>query len=218
VPILSKQLFDSSRGRIVGLLRRGNSTADQIATTLGVTRSAIRAQLTMMERDGVVRRAGQKAGATRPSHIYELTPEVEELLSRAYIPLLTQLIDVFASSVAPDQLEKLLRQTGKKLAIDLLGGKRATGSLAARVQIASSMLNEQLGAMTRVEANGRYVIRGYGCPLAALTGKHPGVCRAMESLVTETVGARVRECCDRSGRPQCCFEIGTGGRKSGGEG
>jgi hypothetical protein len=28
----------------------------------------------------------------------------------------------------------------------------------------------------------------------------------MESLVAEVVGAPVRECCDRSDRPHCCFE------------
>ena len=55
--------------------------------------------------------------------------------------------------------------------------------------------------------NGRYVIRGEGCPLSALTGKHPAVCRAMESLVKELVGAPVRECCERDARPRCCFEI-----------
>src|SRR5687768_3450113 len=78
-PMLKKQILDSSRGRIVTLLRRGASTADDIAATLRVTQSAIRAQLTGMERDGVVRRAGQRPGTTRPSHVYELTPEVEQL-------------------------------------------------------------------------------------------------------------------------------------------
>ena len=71
------------------------------------------------------------------------------------------------------------------------------------------MLNQQLGALTHVERNGKCIIRGVGCPLAAVTGKHPGMCRALESLVAEIVGAPVRECCDRSVRPQCCFEIRT---------
>jgi predicted ArsR family transcriptional regulator len=71
------------------------------------------------------------------------------------------------------------------------------------------MLNDHLGATTHVEANGQIIIRGVGCPLAALTGKHRGVCLAMESLVTEIVGAPVRECCDRNERPRCCFEIQT---------
>jgi predicted ArsR family transcriptional regulator len=205
--MLKKQLLDSSRGRIVALLRRGALTADDIASELRVTRSAIRAQITGMERDGVVRRAGQRPGTTRPSHVFVLTPEVEQLLSTAYIPLLTQVVDVFAAGLPSDQLETLLRQAGKQLADELSRGKRLAGSLGARVAMASDMMNEQLGATTRVEENGGYVIRGFGCPLAALTGKHPGVCLAMESLVAQVVGAPVRECCDRDERPRCCFEI-----------
>jgi predicted ArsR family transcriptional regulator len=207
--MLKKQLLDSSRGRIVTLLRGGGSTADDIANRLGVTRSAIRAQITGMERDGVVRRAGQRPGATRPSNVFELTPEVEQLLSSAYVPLLTQLVDVFADGLPADQMEAMLRQAGKRLADELSPGKRPTGNLGLRVALASQMMNEQLGATTHVEANGGYVIRGVGCPLAALTGKHPGVCLAMESLVAEVVGVPVHECCNRTERPQCCFEIRT---------
>jgi predicted ArsR family transcriptional regulator len=57
------------------------------------------------------------------------------------------------------------------------------------------------------KANGHFVIRGHGCPLAALTGKHPSVCHAIESLLTEVLATPVRECCDRSGRPRCGFEV-----------
>lgn len=67
------------------------------------------------------------------------------------------------------------------------------------------MVNEQLGATTQVEGNGGYIIRGLGCPLAALTGNIPGCVWQMESFVAEVVGVRVRECCDRAERPQCCF-------------
>jgi predicted ArsR family transcriptional regulator len=205
--MLKKQLLDSSRGRVVTLLRSGGLTADDIASRLGLTRSAIRAQIMGMERDGLVRRAGQRPGTTRPSHVFELTPEVEQLLSTAYIPLLTQLIDVFADGIPTPQLEAMLRQAGKKLADELLHRNRPFGDLASRVAAASEMLNEQLGAITHVELNDVFVIRGVGCPLAALTGKHPGVCLAMESLVAEIVGMPVHECCDRSDRPQCCFKI-----------
>jgi predicted ArsR family transcriptional regulator len=209
ISMLKKQLLDSSRGRIVTLLKGGGLTADDLASKLGVSRSAIRAQITGMERDGVVRRAGQRPGTTRPSNVFELTPEVEQLLSSAYIPLLTQLVHVFAEGLPADQLETMLRQAGRRLADELSRGRRPIGKLGLRVALASEMLNEQLGAMTHVEANGGYIIRGVGCPLAALTGKHPGVCQDMESLVAEVVGVPIHECCDRSERPQCCFEIRT---------
>ncbi len=122
------------------------------------------------------------------------------------MPLLTQLVDVFANGLPPRQVDAYLRQTGKKLGSELSSARPAE-TLRARVAAASKMLNEQLGAVTHVEQNGHYVIRGEGCPFSALTGKHPAVCRAMESLVKEAVGAPVHECCERAERPRCCFEI-----------
>lgn len=205
--ILRRQLLDTSRGRIVSLLQTGAMTADDIAAKLDLTQSAVRVQVSAMERDGVVRNAGKRPGTTRPSHVYELTPEVEQLLSRAYIPLLTELVGVFAEALPPAQLETLLRATGKRLANQWRAG-RSSASLESRAASASKLINDHLGALTHVESNGEIVIRGAGCPLAALTGKHPGVCLAMESLVSEVVGVDVRQCCDRDARPRCCFEIG----------
>ena len=108
--MLRQQLLDTSRGRIVTLLRSGRLTADDIATKLDLTRSAVRVQISVMERDGVVRKVGKRPGTTRPSHVYELTPEVEQLLSKAYIPLLTHLVGVFANALPADQVEMLLRR------------------------------------------------------------------------------------------------------------
>ncbi len=89
--MLKKQFLQTSRGRIAGLLRRGGLTAEEMASQLRLTTNAVRAQLAGMERDGLVRRAGEKRGATRPSYVFELTAEVEQLLSGAYVPLLTHL-------------------------------------------------------------------------------------------------------------------------------
>jgi predicted ArsR family transcriptional regulator len=100
-----------------------------------------------------------------------------------------------------------MRDVGKSLANDLTLDARPSASLRARVSAASDLLNKQLGAVTHVEGNGGYIIRGVACPLAALTGKHPAVCLALESLLTELIGTPVRECCDRTARPKCCFEI-----------
>src|SRR4029450_7801904 len=188
--MLRQQLLDTGRGRIVSLLQRGPLTVDDIASKLELSASGIRAQITAMERDGVVRRMGSRPGTTRPSRIFELTPEVEQLLSRAYIPLLTHLVGVFADGLPARQVDALLREAGRKLAGELFSG-RPSGNLRSRVMAASDLLNEQLGAVTHVEQNGGYVVRGEGCPLSALTGKHPAGCGAMESLAQGLVGGAV---------------------------
>lgn len=211
--MLRKQFLDTSRGRIAELLQRGTQTVDALATALTLTPNAVRAQLTVMERDGLVRRAGLLSGATRPSHIYELTPALEELLSGAYVPLLIHLLRTFSSRLRPAQLEPLLRQTGRSLALEYAGPTHLPGDLPARVRKASEFLNSELGAVTRVaRRNGGFVLQGQGCPLAAITDKEPAVCTVIESLLQELVGASVRQCCDRAGRPTCCFEIHSGPR------
>ena len=80
----------------------------------------------------MVRRVGKRRGTTRPSHEFQLTPEVEQLLSKAYIPLLTNLVGVFSEALTAEHVEVLLRQAGKALAKDLSGGRRLSGDLRSR--------------------------------------------------------------------------------------
>lgn len=190
------------------LLQHGGLTVDDIASKLELTPNGVRAHLTGMERDGVVRRAGRRRGTTRPSSVFELTAEVQQLLSGAYVPLLLQLVRLFTSEWPAADVGRLMRKAGKGLAVEVRIAAVATGSLSSRAKAASDLMNDQLGAVTHVDENGHLIIRGASCPLAALTGTHPAVCLAMESFVAELVGnAAVRECCDRSERPRCCFEI-----------
>jgi DeoR family transcriptional regulator, suf operon transcriptional repressor len=209
--MLGKQFFETSRGRIVALLRRESLTVENIASEIGVTTSAIRSLLTAMERDGLVHRVGTRhRGATRPSHLFELTPEVQQLLSRAYVPLFGTLLHVMARRQSAAEINRIMRDTGKALAVQLVpAGRLQTQSLPGRVQAASELLNAELGAVTEVvRADGELVIQGAACPLSALTGKHRAVCLAIESAIKEIVGAPVRECCDRTDRPRCCFRVG----------
>ena len=88
------------------------------------------------------------------------------------------------------------------------------GTLRERVAGASALLNE-LGGLTEItEEQGGFLIRSHGCPLAAATANHPEVCNALESLLSEFVGASVTKCCDRYDRLRCCFEIGIPDRQN----
>ena len=204
----SSQLFQGSRGRIVAALRREMMTAEELATSLGQTKHAVRAQLRSMERNGVVETAGVRPGVTRPFAIYRLTVPVEQLLSRAYAPFLTRLVDVFASRHPVKQFETIMRDTGRALAHDLGGPVRARSSLRERIGAAAQLLNDQLGAVTQLEEDDSGVtITGAACPLAALTWTNRGACLAIESLLSECVGVRVRESCDRRERPRCRFRV-----------
>ena len=98
---------------------------EELASQLKISASGVRALITGMERDGIVRRVGSRPGTTRPSRLFELTADVEQLLSGAYVPLLTQLVDVFARGLPADQLDGFLREAGRNLADELTSGRVA---------------------------------------------------------------------------------------------
>jgi predicted ArsR family transcriptional regulator len=201
------RFFESSRGRIVDALRLHTMTSNELSRRLGQRTHAIRAQLRGMERDGLVEVVGLRAGRTRPFAVFRLTAQVEQLLSRAYIPFLLRLLRVFAKRHSLQEFETVMRDTGRALAEDF-GGRVRGRSLSERLAAASRLLNEELGAVTHVENDStRMAIRGAGCPLSALADKNPGACLAIETLLTISVRIPVKECCDRTGRPRCCFRV-----------
>ena len=195
---------DEPRSRVISALRRGAMTLDQLVGEIGLTRTALRLHLATLERDGLVARRGLRAGRTKPAHVYELTEEAEQRLSRAYIPVLTQLLHVLAQRLPHAEFDAVMRAVGRELLADR---PRPRGPMRDRAEAASGLL-DQLGGLTEVvERDGVLVIRSHGCPLAATAASHPETCSAMESLVSEFVGAAVVERCDRTGRPKCCFQI-----------
>jgi predicted ArsR family transcriptional regulator len=206
-PLHTRQ-SETSRGRIVELLRAGGMTVDEIAAQLGLSHNAVRVQLTSMQRDGLVHHARSERRTTRPSHIFELTHDARQWLSKAYVPFLTHLVGSIAQRHAPKEVASLMRDVGRSLADTLRARAVSSGPLASRVAAASITLNEELGAVTRVEpVNEHFMIRGHGCPLTAVTVDHPAACLAVETFIAEITGCRVRECCNRQRPPQCCFEI-----------
>ena len=198
----------STRDRVIALLRRGAQTVEDLAKRLGLTDNAVRAHLVSLERDEVVRQEGLRrgAGAGKPATIYELHPEAEVELSRAYAPVLRALVNALTRQLPPDQAEAILKEVGHELS-QALGGP-ASGDLDARVRAAGSVLTA-LGGDVEIQtvANRPHCIQGFGCPLAATVREQPLVCGAVEALLADVVGERVVSQCEHGPRPQCCFVI-----------
>src|SRR5687767_14740237 len=202
-----KRFFESTRGRIVTLLRRSGRTVVELARALGLTDNGVRAHLAVLERDGIVRQQGsvrRSIGGGKPAYVYGLTEEAEDLFPKAYEPALRRLLEVLSERLGSGESEALLRSVGHRLAEE--HSTRADGT-HARLESAVEVLNELGGLAELEEHNGAVFIRGYSCPLAGVTPDHPEVCRMAEALVAEVAGVSVREHCDRGERPRCCFEI-----------
>jgi predicted ArsR family transcriptional regulator len=208
VTLRPDRLLETTRGRIVALLRQGDLTVDELATALGLTDNAVRAHLVSLERDGLVHQGERRGGRVgKPATSYRISPDVELLLSKAYLPLLTGLLAALGHQLSSEQLRPLLQEAGNRMAEAI---EQPRGDLGRRVRAASQLLN-QLGGLSSVEENGpggRFVVRSRGCPVAAAVRERPEVCEAIVALLADLTGAPVRSCCEQGDRPSCCFEVG----------
>lgn len=202
-----RRYTDGTRGRIIEALRRGPMTIDELAQAVGLTRTAIRAQITALQSDGLIEPRDLRPGPSKPSRTYGVTATAQVRLSRAYVPVLVELVQVLAQERSAEELEDLLKEVGRRLARNY---PHAHGTIRERMARAGELLKE-LGGLTEVtEQEGKLVILGHGCPLAAATRTHSEACSIIESLLSEVVGAPVTKCCERYGRERCCFEISAG--------
>ena len=200
------RFHDSTRGKIVALLRRGPRTVEELAGELSLTDNAVRLHLGTLERDGVVVARGLRrgGGVGKPATEYEISAEAEPGFSEAYIPFLTSLLAAVGDKLGSTELRAVMRDVGHRLAAASPG---VAGDPHAQAQRASQLLNA-LGGVTTVEKEGsRYAIRGCSCPLSVAVGQRAEVCLAVQTMLRDVTGLTVKEDCDRSERPRCHFVV-----------
>lgn len=202
-----QNFFDSTRGRILDLLRGGVNTVEELSRRLELTDNAVRAHLATLERDRLVEQRGVQRGLRKPHFAYQLTPEAERLFPKAYHTLLNQLLAVLKLRLEPQELQSILREVAGALAAGL-SVSRKDETAESRAQSAIAAL-EELGGASRIEReDDKLLIRSNsGCPFSEIVSEHPEICRLAEVLLSEITGSEVREYCQRDESPQCSFEI-----------
>src|SRR5829696_3537709 len=108
-----ERFFESTRGRVIKLLRGATSTVNDLASALGLTDNAVRSHLLSLERDGLVRQSGTLRGHRKPHFAYELTQEAEHLFPKAYDLLVNRLITALKGRLEPKAVMELLAEAGR---------------------------------------------------------------------------------------------------------
>jgi predicted ArsR family transcriptional regulator len=202
----NERFLASTRGRIVGLLRRGSRTVNELADEVGLTDNAVRAHLAGLERDGLVEQEGVRRAIGKPAHVYRLTEEAESLFPKAYAFLAGQLVAELRERLGEDALAGALRAIGRR------AGAEAGVTGAGPLERLGGMLPllEAIGAEADITREGtKVVITGHACPLATTVGEEPRVCLFLEGVLAGAVDAPVRQYCEHGDRPRCRFEVET---------
>src|SRR3954452_17919634 len=200
------RLMESTRGKILDLLRPKEQTVNDLAAALGLTDNAVRAHLSSLERDGLIRQPGTQPGFRKPHATYALSPDAEQIFPKAYGLLLDLVLIVISKQLSPKELRAAMREVGRRVADNHLLAVKGK-SREERIEMALDILKDLGGAANFEESEGKHFIQGNGCPLAAATSRHPEACLIAESLLSQIIGVPVKEHCIHGSTPSCRFEI-----------
>ncbi len=193
-----------TRDGIIRLLLKRQDTIESLASELGVTKNAIRAQIALLQREGIVDIQGEVKGTRRPAAVYGLRPGADIHFSKAYPVILSHLTHVLAQKLSQTEFKTVMRELGQRLARTV---PSPSGDPRERIEGALKFLKMLGSVVEMTEENGRVVISSYGCPIAEAVAADARSCIAMEALLKDLTGLPVAEHCDHGAHPSCRFEI-----------
>ena len=169
--------METTRTKIVAILRRGEATIEELTHALDLAPATIRRHLDILQRDGFVRVWPVRRETGRPHYAFALTEAGGDLLPHHYIRITTRLIEEIVAlrpgETAGRSGRELASLLFERLAEDLADAyePRIDGAtLAERIDQTVAVLADE-GLVFEVEPQeDAYLFRGIECPCRRLAG------------------------------------------------
>jgi predicted ArsR family transcriptional regulator len=203
-------MAESSDRALLDMIRRGGPlTVADMASSLGVTATAIRNRLTRLLGAGLVERRSEHQDRGRPKHTYRASVEAQKRLGQNYADLALVLWDEMMSTVADRKLRRLLfiRVTDRLAEIyrSHVSGPEWEGRL---VQLTNLLHDRGVEAEVAMEAGGVIpVLRQHSCPYYELAEADPAICALERKMFEKVLGRSLRlSQCRLDGDRFCDFQ------------
>jgi predicted ArsR family transcriptional regulator len=201
-----REFTEADRPALLDLLKiHGPSNIPSLAKLRGVSLNAVRQQLNMLQREGLVEVRFEKRKVGRPTQVFALTEKADALFPQAYGPLALTLLRQLKEMDGDKKVDQIFDRRTKSLIATYK--KRLAGmSLGDKWQELARIRAEE-GYMARVEGKG---LTEHHCPIAAIAKEFPQVCLFEKKLFEAVLGGPL----DRtdhlaSGGRACVYAPGT---------
>jgi predicted ArsR family transcriptional regulator len=206
VPTAAQQPPPSTREALLQQLlhtKPEGLTLDELAALLGVTRNAVRQQVTALERDGLVAPIGLRPSGRRPSRTYGMTERGRETFPRRYDMLSLGMLRALRDRLGDETAESVLATMADDLAAELLPALERLDAPSRRAAVIEKM--NELGYHARLAADGES-IEAINCIYHRVAQETRAVCRFDERLISLLLGTEVRlTSCMADGEGSCAF-------------
>ena len=201
------------RAILVHLRRTGPSAPDAIAAALGASRSGVAQQLRALDTAGLVTRTAVRHGVGRPRHLYDVTPDAQDLFPSNYdglaTGLLAAILEVGGDALVEEVFAARRRQAEARLRAEMEVSLPADAPLEDRVR-ELARLQDELGylAEARIEG-GALTLVEHNCAVLDVARASPVACQAELDLFQRVLGAKVRRERHIASGDRCCeYRVG----------
>jgi predicted ArsR family transcriptional regulator len=206
-----ERFFKSTRGRIVAELRRlGSASAADLAHTFELSPNAVRQQLVVLERDGLVVEHPVRRGPTKPTLEFSLTKDADALFPQRYDRLLSSVLHEVREQFGDSGIRKIFDSISQRA---VSRAKRAVTAERSEERMAqfTEMLQRDGVVAEYSLIDGGYALHEHNCPYSAVAKEHPEMCQVVHHMIDETIGGTMQQTESlATGGKECRFELKVG--------
>jgi predicted ArsR family transcriptional regulator len=202
------RLLQTTRGKIVSeLRRRGSASATDLARSFGLSPNAVRQQLVVLERDGLVAETPVRRGPTKPTYEFSLTPEADKLFPQGYDKMLTAVLRELRSQFGTAGVQRVFEGLSRR-AIERARLSVTAREPEAKVAQLAEMLRRNGVVAEYSLIDGGFALHEHNCPYSSAAKEHPEVCQVIHQVIDETIGgAHTQTESLAHGGKECRFEL-----------
>lgn len=205
---LIKGIQDTPAGTVVEILQRyGPLSIKEIEEHMGVTKTAVRQQLTALMAEGLVSTRVVREGVGRPHYVYLLTDKARELFACYCDEVVLLMYEELMAEVGPARVTQMLDRVSRRLA-QRYDGPLPGNSLADRVRSLAESLDAR-GILTDLQVtDSGYILKEYNCPYHELAQEHREICDMEQTMMAQVLAADVELTqCMMDGHRGCYFNV-----------
>ena len=179
--------LSSARGHVLDAVkRRGESSADEVAKSLGITPSAVRQHLATLKSGGLVASRQERGRSGRPTDLYHTTELGETLFGGPSSVDLTVDLLGFVEDEDPELIERVFERRRRER-VEQCRSELAAKSLVAKVTGLAEILDAE-GYMANVEhLSDGYRLSLHRCAIWAVANRFGSACTSELEFLGQVV-------------------------------
>ncbi len=203
--------FSEKQRKILQFLvkEKEGMTVDQFSKLLEISRSAIHQHITVLERDGFIKKSASMQTKGRPGTTFVLTEKGIHLFPKHYSLFAEMLIKLIKQKLGSEELIEYLKELGVSLSEskkDALKNKPIDEKIKMTVAIMQELGYE--AQIAEGEPGQNLMIDAYNCVFHDLAYNNTEVCEMDLSLLSSLLDSKIEHtCCMAKGASRCRFKV-----------